>query len=94
MALRGVYLLIKGRVQGVCFRYYTRIEAENLKLSGWVRNISDGRVEVLAEGEDSQLEALISFCSKGPAMAKVSELDSKYLEYSGKFSGFSIEPDV
>lgn len=90
MSLGRVHIWVAGRVQGVCFRYYTRIEASQLGLSGWVRNLSDGRVEVLAEGEDDLLRALVAFCRQGPSMAHVSDIDYEFEEYRGKFSGFSI----
>ena len=90
MSLERVHIFVTGRVQGVCFRYYTRIEASQLGLSGWVKNLSDGRVEVLAEGEEDLLRTLVEFCRQGPSMAHVSDVNYEFSEYSGKFSGFSI----
>jgi acylphosphatase len=71
---RVVRMLISGRVQGVCFRAYTRDEARSLGVRGWVRNLPDGRVEVLAKGDPGQLAALEAFCRKGPAFARVRDV--------------------
>ena len=68
---RMVRMLIAGRVQGVCFRAYTRDEARSLGVKGWVRNLPDGRVEVLAKGDVAQLRALEAFCRRGPPHARV-----------------------
>jgi acylphosphatase len=90
MSLRRVHIFVEGRVQGVCFRYCTRSEAVKLGLSGWVRNLSDGRVEVLAEGEEDLLRVFLKFCSQGPSRAEVTDMIYEFLEYSGKFDGFSV----
>lgn len=67
--------LVEGRVQGVWFRESTRREAERLGgLRGWVRNLSDGRVEVLAEGAPNRLDALRAFLSEGPDLARVEQV--------------------
>lgn len=72
---RVVRLLISGRVQGVCFRAYTRDEAHRLGLRGWVRNLPDGRVEVLAQGDPDRLRLLESLCRQGPPCAKVRDVE-------------------
>ena len=72
---RQVRLLISGRVQGVWFRASTREVATNLGLRGWVRNLPDGRVEVTAEGPDSQVEELIGWCHEGPPGSRVGHVD-------------------
>ncbi len=70
-----VRLLISGRVQGVFFRAYTRDEARRLGLKGWVRNLPDGRVEVLAQGDEEDLARLESFCRRGPPYAHVRSVE-------------------
>ena len=70
-----VRMRISGRVQGVFFRAYTRDEARRLGLKGWVRNLPDGRVEVLAQGNSEQLGSLESFCRKGPPHARVQDVE-------------------
>jgi acylphosphatase len=72
---RVVRLRISGRVQGVFFRARTRDEARRLGVKGWVRNLSDGRVEVLAQGNSSQLSALEAFCRQGPPYARVQDVE-------------------
>ena len=68
------HLLISGRVQGVYYRASTAEVGESLPLSGWVCNLRDGRVEVLAEGPVDALEALLAFCQQGPALARVDDI--------------------
>ncbi len=65
------HLLIDGRVQGVGYRYSTRWAAENLGLTGWVKNLADGRVEILAEGNEVALDQLVIWAKQGPRFAKV-----------------------
>ncbi len=88
---KRVRMLISGRVQGVFFRYYTREEAQRIGVRGWVRNLPDGRVEVLAEGTEEQLRLLESACRKGPPHARV--LDLRVTEEpvrEGEFASFDI----
>lgn len=85
-----VWARISGRVQGVAFRFYTVREAERLGLSGWVRNLSDGSVELEAEGARVVLESLISWCQQGPAMATVVRVEHRWEDPSGEYRGFTI----
>jgi acylphosphatase len=71
MSLRRAHVLISGRVQGVFFRQSAATEAQHLGLTGWVRNLADGRVEAEAEGTAEAVEAFIAFCRRGPAGARV-----------------------
>ncbi len=79
-----------GVVQGVSFRYHTRRVARSLLLTGWVRNRSDGAVEVLAEGPRPQLESLLAYLRKGPESARVDHVVVKWVTESGEFSSFDI----
>lgn len=89
--MKRVRMLISGRVQGVFFRYYTREEANRIGLRGWVRNLPDGRVEVLAEGTEEQLRLLESVCRKGPPHARVSDLRvTEEPVREGEFTSFDI----
>ena len=66
---------VSGRVQGVCFRACAGEEAERLGVGGWVRNLADGRVEVLVEGERSAVEAMLAWCGRGPSYARVDRVE-------------------
>ncbi len=73
---------VSGRVQGVSFRQHVQDQAERLDLDGWVRNLADGRVEVLFEGEEAAVRELAAWLEQGPSKAKVSgvELESRPLQ--------------
>ena len=75
-ATRRVHVHIRGRVQGVALRHYTRETARQLALSGWVRNLADGGVEAVAEGSGAALEQFVRWCRKGPPAARVTDLDA------------------
>jgi len=87
---RRVRLLVSGRVQGVFFRAHTRELARGLGLSGYVRNLPDGRVEIVAEGEEAALRELVSFAHRGPPLAQVTGVEVRWEVPTGEFSGFSI----
>jgi len=84
------HLLISGRVQGVAFRYYTQDIAQSLEIKGWVRNCWDGKVEIVAEGEEEKVKKLISRCYQGPGSAIVEKLDIEWEKYRGEFNSFGI----
>ena len=69
------HILISGLVQGVFFRQKTKQMAESRKVGGWVRNLDDGRVEAGFEGEETDVQALVDFCRRGPSGAKVSDIE-------------------
>ncbi|MBF4551937.1 acylphosphatase [Pseudoclavibacter sp. RFBJ3] len=71
MAMRRVNVIVAGTVQGVGYRFTTAQEAQRLGVSGWVRNLHDGRVEAELEGEEHQVDALLAWMSKGPPYAEV-----------------------
>ena len=87
---KQLHLIIQGRVQGVCFRMYTCEQAEHLGLTGWVRNMSDGSVEVLAEGQPKALADLALWCRRGPSHAMVTGVAEEYSDATGKFNDFVI----
>lgn len=86
----GAHVFVSGRVQGVFFRVEIKNEATKNKVTGWVRNTSDGRVEAFFEGEKDAVEKLIDFCRRGPPAARVSKIDVNWKNYSGLFDGFEI----
>ena len=86
-----VQATVYGRVQGVFFRAFVYRQATQLGLTGYVRNLPDGRaVKVHAEGERKQLAELLSYLKIGPPGAKVQKVDTNWSEYSGSYSSFSI----
>ena len=83
--------IVRGRVQGVGFRWFVDHEARYLGLSGWVRNNLDGSVEVLAMGSDQQLEALRKKLERGPRAARVDEVEEAPAEPTAGLNTFRIE---
>lgn len=90
MATTRIHLWITGCVQGVCFRHYTQEEALSLGVVGWVRNLRDGRVEVVAEGEAGAVERLVLWCYQGPSMAHVEDVTLRKEEPTGEFDAFRV----
>ena len=84
---QSVILTIRGRVQGVGFRYFVMQKADMLNIAGFVKNQYDGSVYVEAEGESEQLEQFISICKQGPWSASVSDTEVQYCPLQG-FSTF------
>ena len=84
-----IHCHVSGRVQGVCFRMAAREQASLLGISGWVRNLPDGRVEVMASGNEDRLKDFKDWLKKGPELARVLELDVREVEYQ-PFDGFSV----
>jgi acylphosphatase len=87
---KRMHLIIKGRVQGVCFRYYCQEIARKLGLSGWVCNLDNGDVEVVCEGTQENLNALLEWCRKGPPYAVVKDIEISYGIATGDFTDFEI----
>lgn len=84
------HLMISGRVQGVFYRMETKSAADHIGVFGWVRNIPDGRVEALVEGEKQQVETLIQWCRKGPTAARVHDVEVSWEPYRGEFTSFEV----
>ena len=82
--------LVSGRVQGVGFRHFVITRAAEQKLSGWTRNLADGRVEVLAQGEAEGLEALRSHLGAGPRFAQVISVEAEVVDVDPEMSGFGV----
>jgi len=85
-----VHLSITGRVQGVSFRYATQQRARRLGLQGWVRNVPDGSVESLCDGEPEAVEALVAYVRRGPPLAEVSDVAVRDVEPTEPLHGFEI----
>ena len=84
------HIFISGLVQGVFFRENTRQEAEKLGIKGWVRNLSDGRVEAVFEGEKDRVGEMIEWAKVGPSSAKVENIDFNWEDFQGEFSEFNV----
>lgn len=90
--MKQVHLIIKGRVQGVFYREFTMRTARKLGLIGFVRNLPDETVEVVAEGDEEDLKKLIAECRKGPLMAHVKDIKIEYGKAEKEFDNFYIRP--
>ena len=84
------HVTVSGRVQGVFFRSRTKQEADSRDVRGWVRNRGDGGVEAVFEGEEAAVKAMVEFCKRGPAGAKVTTFDLVWEDYAGEFREFEI----
>jgi len=90
MGAARAHLFIQGRVQGVSFRYYTMQEARSLGLTGWVRNLWDGRVEVLLDGDEGAVRQMIEWCQNGPPPAVVENVEITWEEHTVEFNNFRV----
>jgi acylphosphatase len=88
--MKRIHITISGRVQAVAFRAATQETATMLKLTGWVKNLRDGRVEAVVEGEDPQVAIMQRWCEHGPPLARVSGVDFQEEDYTGEFTKFVI----
>jgi acylphosphatase len=88
--MRRVRVVISGLVQGVFFRAYTKDEAERLGLTGWVRNLPDGRVEALFEGQEEAIEKMIQWCHQGSPASVVTKVEVAEEPWTGEFKDFKI----
>ncbi len=88
--IRRVRLQVSGRVQGVYFRMFTQKKAKQLDIKGFVRNLPDGRVEIIAEADHVSIEQLKQWCHKGPITARVDQVDMIELEVDEAFTSFEI----
>jgi len=82
------HVFVSGRVQGVFFRSETRREARKHGVKGWVRNVRDGKVEAIFEGEEEAVKRLVQFCERGPLGARVTHVDVTWRSYTGEFKDF------
>jgi acylphosphatase len=81
-------IYISGLVQGIGFRYFAKSNARRLKLTGWVRNADDGKVEVLAQGAKEAIEKLAKLCEKGPFLAEVKSVQVEWEKEEEQFLDF------
>ena len=88
--MHRVHVYIKGRVQGVGFRHTTWRQALSLGLTGWARNLPDGRVEALFEGDRNDLETMVAWCRTGSGPGRVDSVETKWEEATTTHDSFSI----
>ncbi|HEX9664409.1 MAG TPA: acylphosphatase [Patescibacteria group bacterium] len=91
MNLARLKIVVYGNVQGVFFRQNTQEKALKLGLTGWVRNNSDGTVEIIAEGPKHKLEMLLNWCQAGSKEAWVESVSFEWISYKKEFQDFKIK---
>lgn len=89
MAKVRAHVFVSGTVQGVFFRQNTKRQAQSHGVTGWVRNLPDGRVEAVFEGEDPAVQAVVDYCRHGPPYARVENFEVEYEAYKAEFNGFA-----
>lgn len=89
--MRRVHLIIRGKVQGVFFRESTKTRALELGLEGWVRNLPDGTVEAVAQGDDARILDFLAFCHRGPPAARVSDVSVQDKPVGSDLGPFVVE---
>lgn len=90
MGKQRVRIFVTGKVQGVFFRQALKVMAKKHNLSGWVKNLQNGRVETLLEGEDMDVSTVVEWCHAGPANARVEDIEIKNEKFKGEFSKFEV----
>jgi len=90
MSDKQLHVFISGMVQGVGFRYFVEKKAFPLGITGFVRNLADGRVEVLAEGNELTLKRFLEMVKQGPSFSHVTEADVEWGEATGRYESFNI----
>ncbi len=81
---------VTGKVQGVYYRQNTMEKAKEHGVSGWVRNLPDGQVEAIFEGEEASVKKVLDWCRSGPPRAEVEHVETNFESYTGEFSDFVI----
>jgi len=84
------HIYVSGLVQGVFFRANARRRALELGVAGWVRNLPDGRVELMVEGEEKAVQSMVAWCRRGPPGSRVEDVEVEVLPYRGEFTDFRI----
>ena len=85
-----VRVFVKGKVQGVFFRQALKVKAKQNDVFGWVKNLDDGRVEAVLEGNEENVGTLVEWCHGGPANARVEEVDIRNEKFTNEFSKFDV----
>ncbi len=88
--IRSQQCIVSGKVQGVSYRMWTFDQASTLGLKGWVRNLADGKVEALLQGDESAMDEIKKRMLQGPPLARVDDLQCKWLDYDTEHETFEI----
>jgi len=88
--MKRIHIFVEGKVQGVFFRHHTMQTASAYNIKGWVKNLRDGRVEMVCEGSEEDIERMIEWCRQGPPGSHVRKIDTAREEYGGEFESFEI----
>lgn len=89
--MKQLHAIVKGKVQGVWFRAWTQDMARDMGLKGWVRNLPEGHVETVAQGDQETLERFLESLHDGPPLARVAEIDTNWTAADEKFTNFSVK---
>lgn len=84
------HVFVSGQVQGIFFRQSTKEKARENGVTGWVRNLPDGRVEAVFEGEEEAVKSLVNYCKRGPPGALIKDIDVEFEKFLGEFKNFGI----
>ncbi|WP_448384212.1 acylphosphatase [Desulfosoma sp.] len=90
MEKKRVHVWISGRVQGVFYRAYTQDAARTHGVTGWVRNLPDGRVEAVFEGDARAVDAMVQWCHRGSPLSRVDRVEVQEEPYQGEFADFGV----
>jgi acylphosphatase len=90
MSDKRIRVYVTGKVQGVFFRQALKVKAKQNNILGWVKNLDDGRVEAVMEGNEENLDILVEWCHGGPANARVEDVDIRNEKFSNEFSKFDV----
>ncbi len=88
--MKTTHVIVEGRVQGVCFREYTRRQAHQLNLAGWVRNNRDGTVEAIFRGTESDVQAMLDWLRQGSPASKVLNIRTSEVPSEEQYTNFEI----
>lgn len=88
--MKSMHYVVNGKVQGVFFRSWVFDQARSLGVKGWVRNVTDGKVEVLGQGEEDALKSLKERLMQGSSLAQVQSVESNWTEYEKTYDDFEI----
>lgn len=90
MTNQRIRLFVKGKVQGVFFRQALKVKAKQNNVVGWVKNLEDGRVEAVLEGNEEDVDVLVEWCHGGPANARVEDVEIRNEKFKNEFSEFNV----